>query len=142
MPEFFDIFLKLGEDYRLPVLLPETVSSVAWGETPGPESAVNHAAAVKRGNPVFSGFLSSPFHYTGDLSTEEVYRGIFGKARQGLNWGAFHFNPAGEIEHYSPDAKMRIAEYELFRSGRAKALIDEAGLELCGMRGFRDAMRG
>ena len=49
------------------------------------------------------------------------------KARPGLDWAAFHFHPPGEIQLYSPNAKMRIDVYELFRLGRAKALMDEAG---------------
>jgi hypothetical protein len=48
------------------------------------------------------------------------------KARPGLDWAAFHFNPPGEIQLYEPNAKMRIDEYEFFRSGRAKVLMDEA----------------
>jgi hypothetical protein len=36
---------------------------------------------------------------------------------------------------------MRIAEYELFRSGRAESLWEAAGLEPVGMREFREAMR-
>jgi predicted glycoside hydrolase/deacetylase ChbG (UPF0249 family) len=142
MPEFFDIFLKLGEDYQLPILLPADVSQVTWSEKPRPESAVAYEAAIKRGNPQFSGFLSSPFYDTKGMDTEAIYRGIFAGAQPGLNWGAFHFNPPGEIEAYSPDAKMRIAEYELFRSGRAKGLWEEAGLAPTGMRHFRDSMRG
>ena len=47
----------------------------------------------------------------------------------------------GAIEAYSADARMRIDEYEFFRSGRARALFDEFDIELVGMRGFRDAMR-
>ena len=141
-PEFLGIFLKLGEDYRLPVLLADDISSIAWGEKVRPETVPAYDAAVARGNPLFATYLSSPFRDTGDLSTEAVYRGILAQAKPGLNWGAFHFNPPGEIEHYSPDARMRIDEYELFRSGRAKELIEEAGFELVGMRGFRDAMRG
>jgi predicted glycoside hydrolase/deacetylase ChbG (UPF0249 family) len=141
MPEFFDIYLRLGEDYRLPLLLPTDLNSLFWGASGRPESAPAFDAAVARGNPRFTGVLSSPFHDTGDLTTEAIYRGIFATARDGLNWGAFHFNPPGEIELYSPDARMRIAEYELFRSGRAQALWEEAGLEPIGMRQFRDAMR-
>jgi predicted glycoside hydrolase/deacetylase ChbG (UPF0249 family) len=142
MPEFFAIFLKLGADYQLPILLPADVGVMSWGAQPGPETAEAYAAAVKRGNPLFTGVVGSPFHDTGDATTENIYRGIFASAVPGLNWGAFHFNPPGEIEAYSPDAKMRIAEYELFRSGRARALWQEAGVEPTGMRHFRDAMRG
>jgi predicted glycoside hydrolase/deacetylase ChbG (UPF0249 family) len=139
MPEFVEIYLRLGADYRLPILLPRDFTPLAYGEATPPGAKGHIDAAVARGNPVFDGFLMSPFGNTGDV--ESAYRKIFASAVPGLNWGAFHFNAPGEIEHYSPDAQMRIDEYELFRSGRAKTLMEEAGLELVGMRGFRDAMR-
>ncbi len=45
------------------------------------------------------------------------------------------------MEFFSPDIQLRLTEYELFRNGTAKRLLDKAGLTLAGMRGFRDAMR-
>lgn len=140
MPEFIAIYLQLGADYALPLLLPEDVSAITWGAALPDSARAAYDAAIARGNPTFSGILVSPFGNTGDVET--AYRRIFSSARSGLNYGAFHFNPPGEIELYSPDARMRIDEYDLFRSGRAKALMDEAGLEPTGMRPFRDVMRG
>ena len=61
--------------------------------------------------------------------------------QRGLNWGGFHFTAPGDFAMMSEDAPTRLAEYEFFRSGCARALIEAAGLELAGMRAFRDAMR-
>jgi predicted glycoside hydrolase/deacetylase ChbG (UPF0249 family) len=143
MPEYLDIYLKLGAEYRLPVFLVRDVVGFAAAGSHGPEVAVRYAEAwdgiVARGNPPFSAFVTSPWGNKGDVET--AYRRIFSAAAPGLNWGAFHFDMPGAIEAYSPDARMRIDEYEFFRSGRAKALFEEFEIELVGMRGFRDAMR-
>lgn len=144
MPEYLDIYIKLGADYRLPIFLVGDVVGFAAADHHGPEVAARYAAAfdgiVARGNPAFRKFVTSPWGNKGDV--EAAYRRIFGDVVPGLNWGAFHFDMPGAIDDYSPDAKMRIDEYEFFRSGRAKALIDEMGIELVGMRTFRDQMRG
>ena len=46
------------------------------------------------------------------------------------------------MEFFSPDIKLRTTEYDLFRNGTAKRLLDEAGIELAGLRPYRDAMQG
>jgi hypothetical protein len=53
-----------------------------------------------------------------------------GSGRQGqtrARLGRVPLQSPGEIQLYEPNAKMRIDEDELFRSGRAKALMDEIG---------------
>jgi predicted glycoside hydrolase/deacetylase ChbG (UPF0249 family) len=141
MPEFLDIYLRLGADYRLPVVLPRSI--VEWAGTRGHEARYEAAmdALAARGNPDFSRYLTSPFHDTAGQTTEEVYHGIFRMADDALNWGAFHMTVAGEFAAISPDAPMRAAEYDLFASGQAALMMKAAGLTPVGMRGFRDAMR-
>ncbi len=144
MPEYVDIYVRLGAEYRLPIFLVRDVVGFAAADNHGPEIAARYAAhydgLVKRGNPAFSDFITSPWGNKGDLDI--AYRRILDSSRAGLTWGAFHFDMPGAIEVYSPqDARMRIDEYEFFRDGRAKALYDEFDLELVGMRAFRDAMR-
>jgi predicted glycoside hydrolase/deacetylase ChbG (UPF0249 family) len=144
MPEYVDIYLRLGAEYRLPIFLVRDVVGFAAADTHGTDVAARYAAAwdglVAKGNPAFSAFVTSPWGNKGDV--EAAYRHVLSAAAPGLNWGAFHFDMPGAIEAYSADAKMRIDEYEFFRSGKAKALFDEFDIELVGMRGFRDAMRG
>lgn len=137
LPEFVEIYERLGADYRLPIFLPGPTDS--WVE---PSAALNRATerAQGRGNPVFDGVVSTPF---GNLSpTAADYRGILDGARPGLTWGAFHFTKPGDIAMISDDAPLRLAEYELFRSGAVEGMYAELGLELVGMRGFRERMRG
>jgi predicted glycoside hydrolase/deacetylase ChbG (UPF0249 family) len=136
-PEFLDIYLRLGADYRLPIAVPRTL-----GEMGADPAAL--AAAIERleaaGNPIFETFLSTPFGQA--TAKADIYRGIFGAAEAGLNWGAFHFVAPGDMEFISDDAGLRSSEYALFASGAAKAIIDDLGLELVGMRSIRDVMRG
>lgn len=68
--------------------------------------------------------------------TAEDYAGLFDRAVPGLNWGG-----DGDLALFSEDAPLRLTEYELFESGWAKDHLVEQGIELVGMRGFRDAMR-
>jgi len=144
MPEYVDIYVRLGAEYRLPIFLVRDVVGFAAAAAHGPDIAARYAAifdgVVKRGNPAFTSFVTSPWGNTGDLDT--AYRRILGSTAPGLNWGAFHFDMSGAIEAYSPaDARMRIDEYQFFRAGRARALMDEMGIETVGMRAFRDRMR-
>ena len=143
MPEFLDIYLRVGADYRLPILLTRNMRNFVPADVLDKAAAQYKAAMaslVAKGNPDFAAFVITAFgHAGGDI--EPAYRDIFAGVKEGLTWGAFHFNAPGDIENYTDDAPLRIAEYDLFRSGRAKALIEEAGLELVGMRKFRDQMR-
>jgi chitin disaccharide deacetylase len=143
MPEYLDIYVRLGAEYRLPIFLIRDVVGFAAASSHGADVAARYAGAfdgiVERGNPAFAKFVTSPWGNEGEV--EAAYRRILDSCAPGLNWGAFHFDMPGAIEAYSPDARMRIDEYEFFRSGRAKALLEEFDIELIGMRGFRDAMR-
>lgn len=144
MPEYVEIYMRLGAEYRLPIFLVRDVEGFAAAADHGPDIAKRYAdgfdGLVARGNPAFGSFVTSPWGNKGPL--EPAYRKILDSCGPGLTWGAFHFDMPGAIEAYSPgDARMRIDEYAFFRDGRASALYDELGLELVGMRAFRDAMR-
>ena len=135
-PEYVDIYLRLGEACRLPIVLTRDVHHMAPADF---DYAPFFESLAGSGNPDFQRFISTPF---GNLAPDATtYAGIFGEAVPGLNWGAFHFTAPGDIALYADDAPTRLAEYQIFRSGRAQELLDAAGIELVGMRGFRDAMR-
>jgi predicted glycoside hydrolase/deacetylase ChbG (UPF0249 family) len=143
MPEFLDIYLRLGEEYRLPVLMPRNVVEIAPQGTHGADAVAQYEPAIERtiarGNPDFVQFCQTPWDNTGDI--EAAYSALFAEFTPGLSWAALHFTAPGDIEFISADAATRIAEYDLFKSGRGKALIDAARLELVGMRGFRDRLQ-
>ena len=136
LPEFVEIYERLGADYRLPIFLPPPGDS--WVEA-SPALDRAHERAAARGNPGFAAVLSTPF---GNLApTPADYRGILDRAKPGVTYGAFHFTQPGDIAMISDDAPTRLGEYEVFRSGAAERIYGELGIELVGMRGFRDRMR-
>lgn len=135
-PEFVDLYQRLGEEFRLPIVLTRDVGKMAPADF-NFEPAFKRL--VERGNPDFQRFLMTPFG--NPAPDEDAYAEIFSAAVPGLNWGAFHFTAPGDFAMISDDAPTRLAEYQFFRSGRAKTLIEAAGLSLVGMRSFRDAMR-
>jgi hypothetical protein len=135
-PEFLDLYQRLGEEFQLPIVLTRDVGKMAPANFSF-EPAFRRLA--ERGNPDFQRFLTMPF---GNLAPDESsYSAILGSAAPGLNWGGLHFTAPGAFAMMSEDAPTRLAEYEFFRSGRARALIEAAGQELAGMRAFRDVMR-
>jgi hypothetical protein len=140
MPEFVEIYARLGADSRLPIFFSRDLAMIGAVRDQRSLYEPVFATLAARGNPDFAAFLTSPW---GELAPgNDAYRHIFSAAQPGLNWGAMHFDKPGGIEDYSTDAPMRIAEYDYFRSGAARALFDELNLELVGMRRFRDEMRG
>lgn len=135
-PEFVDLYQRLGEEFRLPIVLTRDVGKTAPADF---DFEPAFKRLVERGNPDFQRFLMTPFG--NPVPDEDTYAEILGAAVPGLNWGAFHFTAPGDFAMISDDAPTRLAEYRFFRSGRAKAMIEAAGLTLVGMRSFRDAMR-
>jgi predicted glycoside hydrolase/deacetylase ChbG (UPF0249 family) len=136
LPEFVEIYERLGADYQLPIFLPGHGDS--WVE-PSEELSRARERAAGRGNPEFYGVLSTPFGNLAPTATD--YRAILASAKPGLNWGAFHFTKPGDIAMISDDAPTRLGEYEIFRSGAVEQAYAELGVELVGMRGFRERMR-
>lgn len=135
-PEFLDIYVRLGEDYNLPVVLPRNAGELAPPDT---DFSAAFATLTARRNPDFASILITPFEKP--TPTAEDYAELFAEAGPGLTYGAFHFTTPADFAFVSTDAPIRTAEYELFRSGRAAQMMDDAELERVGMRAFRDAMR-
>jgi predicted glycoside hydrolase/deacetylase ChbG (UPF0249 family) len=135
-PEFLDIFVKLGREYRLPIGLTRDMARM------GADAVQLQAALdelVADGHPDLLTYLTTPFDRP--VAEADRYREIFARTRPGLNFGAFHFTAPGDMEFFAPDIRLRTTEYELFRDGTAKRLLDEAGISLAGLRALRDAMR-
>jgi chitin disaccharide deacetylase len=135
-PEFIEIFERLGAEYRLPIALTQDVGRMAPA---GTDYGPVFRRLEQRGNPRFEAYIVTAF---GNLQPDEAtYAAILDGCKPGLNWSAFHFTAPGDFEPMSDDAPTRFAEYALFRSERIETMLAEAGIELVGMRGFRDAMR-
>jgi hypothetical protein len=135
-PEFLPIFVKLARDYRLPIGFTRDMARMGADQA-GVDAAF--AELIPLGHPDLRTYLTTPF--SDAIATPGRYREIFARGEPGLNFGAFHFTAPSDMEFFSPDIRLRHTEYEMFRNGSAKRLIENAGFVLGGMREWREAMR-
>lgn len=130
-PEFFDVYLELAVEFRLPIRLPSTISAERAGF---PFRRLAEEEGV-----VF------PDHFDHDWragSRERVHDAV-----RGLQPGVteIHVQPAidtPEVRALTPSAPLWIDDLELVTTDPVlPALLAEAGAVLIGYRALRDAMR-
>ncbi len=130
-PEFFDVYLELACEFRLPVRLPSTISAEQAG-FPFRRLATEEGVVF-------------PDHFDHDWragSRERVYHAI-----EALQPGVteIHVQPvidSPEVRAISPAAAGWIDDYELVTADdHLRTLIASSGATLIGYRQLRDAMR-
>ena len=144
VPELVDLYVRLGREYRLPVLLPREIDSytgvLRMGEVPEGCYAPVIAGLEAAGLPLFDRFRMTP----GVPSDEVVarYRSLIDGLPGGATFLAVHCNAPGDIEAIVPPrAHWRTDEYRLFGSGQPRRWMAEAGIRAIGMREVRDLWR-
>jgi chitin disaccharide deacetylase len=144
MPEFVEIYYRLGKDYNLPILLvkdlrrfnPMSYAGAARTETY--DSVVARARAA--GEPIFDLVVESPWGRQTDAET--AYRRMFAEIQDGLTYLSLHFNRPGDFEAIEPDrAHIRTEEYAVFKSGLIAELVAAHGIDVIGMRQIRERLR-
>ena len=145
VPELVEIYVRLGHDYRLPILLPRELDSYTGVLKMGEVDAGLYAPIVARldaaGLPVFDRFRMTPFMAGVDADTK--YREIIESLPPGATFFGIHCNAPGDIEHIVPPrAHFRTDEYRLFGSGAPMRWAAAAGIRTIGMREVRDLWRG
>jgi predicted glycoside hydrolase/deacetylase ChbG (UPF0249 family) len=143
-PEFIGIYIRLGRDYRVPVLFPRHFDGFDYEPNLG---AVDLAAydtpgqtLAARDNPLFDRILETPWDRTGPA--RPAYDAMFAKVTDGLTFLALHFNMPGEIEVIEPaSAHIRIEEHAVFASADFAEWLHAQGFALIGFREIRDRMR-
>ena len=143
-PEFAAIYVALGREYRLPVLLSRESASYDSVLAMGPIDRDFYTGLLAEldgeGAPLIDRFAMG-LGMT-HLSTEEAYRQIVGQAEPGATFVSLHCNTPGDIEAMHPnDAAWRIAEYELFKDPEFLAWTATQGVRLGGFRAIRDRWR-
>jgi predicted glycoside hydrolase/deacetylase ChbG (UPF0249 family) len=143
-PEFVEIYLSLGREYRLPILLPERIETYLSVLDMGPIDtglyAELQAEARAASMPVIDEFaMGLAMRH---LSCEEAFRHMVEQAAPGVTYVSLHCSTPGEVERLHPhDAEWRIAEYQLFDDPRFLDWVVGQAVELIGFRRVRDLYR-
>ena len=146
-PEFCAIYIALGVEYRLPVLLTKKLSQygpnnhITGVSDERFECFINFAEQTRQ--PIFDRVLETDF---GRPSTQslapDAYQKMFTKSKTGLTFAALHPNAPGEVEVIEPNQfHVRTQEYEIFSSKDYLTWLTKNEITPIGMRELRDAMR-
>lgn len=144
VPELVDVYLRLGREYRLPILLPRELDSytgvLKMGEVPADLYRTRVAELDAAGLPVFDRFRMSP--WAPSAEAEATYRTMIDTLPPGATFFGLHCNAPGDIEAIVPPrAHFRTDEYRLFGSGAPMRWAAEAGIRAIGMREVRELWR-
>ncbi|MCH7668894.1 MAG: ChbG/HpnK family deacetylase [Acidobacteria bacterium] len=145
-PEFVEHTVDLAIDFNLPMLFASDIASmlaaVKLGEV---DIAVLEAArrrATKHGVAVGDTFLM-PLIHRGRSDHELVLKKCLADVGPGVTYLSLHCSAPGDIEAVHPkDAAWRIGEYRVFRDATFQEWLANQGIDIVGMRGFRDRLRG
>ena len=143
-PEFVEIYLALGREYRLPVLLPERIETYVAVLDMGPvdtELYTQLQAEARASNmPVIDEFaMGLAMRH---LGCEEAFRQMVEQAAPGVTYVSLHCSTPGEVERLHPqDADWRIAEYRLFDDPGFLDWVARHQVELIGFRPIRELYR-
>jgi predicted glycoside hydrolase/deacetylase ChbG (UPF0249 family) len=143
-PEFVEIYVRLGRDYKLPLLLVKDYNTYNPRSYSGPLTTDRYEAALAdaraHGFPIFDICLETPWGRKTDART--AYEKMFASLPEGLSFLSLHFNAPGDFEVVEPEqAHIRTEEFALFKTGHIALWVKEQGLEVIGMRGIRDRLR-
>jgi chitin disaccharide deacetylase len=143
-PEFAALYVALGREYRLPVLLPRESASYDSVLAMGPIDRDVYDSLIAdledEGAPLVDRFAMGLAMQ--HLSCDAAFRHLVRDAAPGITFLSLHCNAPGDIEAMHPnDAAWRIAEYELFQAAEFLAWAAAQPVRLAGFREIRDRYR-
>ena len=144
-PEFVELYLRLGREFRLPVLLPRESSTYSSVLDMGPLDPDLDRRLIEelsaQGQPLIDRFAMGLARR--DEPCEQVWRQLIGEAEPGVTYLSLHCSMPGEIEQLHPnDAAFRIAEYRLCDDPAFLAWVAGQDVAVIGFRPIREAYRG
>ncbi|NND74784.1 MAG: ChbG/HpnK family deacetylase [Ilumatobacter sp.] len=129
-PEFFDVYLELAHDFRLPIRLPSTVTAEQAGF---PFRRLAHDEGV-----VF------PDHFDHDWRAGSRARVLDAVAALQPGVTEIHVQPAidtPEVRAFATEAEGWIADLELVTGDELRDALDRVGAVMIGFRELRDVQR-
>ena len=144
VPELVDVYVRLGEEYRLPILLPRELDSYTGVLKMGEVPAGLYPPIVERLDaknlPVFDRFRMSPWVASDQVDAK--YQEMIETLPAGATFFGIHCNAPGDIVAIVPPrAHFRTDEYRLFGSGAPMRWAADAGIRTIGMREVRKLWR-
>jgi predicted glycoside hydrolase/deacetylase ChbG (UPF0249 family) len=144
LPQLVDIYIRLGREYKLPVLLPKHLSDyTSVLEFSGVQlEGYNRILAQleAEGWPLVDSFRMTP--WVPSSETDQAYRKLVAELLPGLTLIALHPNKTGDIETIIPaKAHFRTDEYRLLSDPHFRQFVEEQGIRTIGFRPFRDLLR-
>ena len=146
LPALVEIYLGLGEAYRLPVFAayPDATSLEAAG-LGGFEALLTPAIAglEAKGFPVLDGFCADSLGFA-EGEGERHNRARLERLPEGVSYLICHPARGGEeLSHVTPDsAHQRDFERAFYGGAGGRKALEEAGMKTVGMRPVRDLLRG
>ena len=145
-PEFCDVYVRLGLDYRLPILLTSSLSAYSPNDNlvGVTEAAFQRGVELARasGFAIFDAALQTTWNRPRSKAAEPAYKAIVEGVRDGLTFFCLHFNAPGELELIEPrSAYIRTEEYDVFRDAGFRQWLAAQDLDIIGMRPLRDELR-
>jgi hypothetical protein len=144
LPSLLEIYLRLGREYRLPVLFPRNLRDYTSVLDFEGLSLEGHFEALKKlegeGWPLVDHFRMSP--WAPEEDTDRVYRELIAELPAGLTMIALHPTQSGEIESIVPaKAHFRTEEYRLLKDPDFQKFVAAQGIRPIGFRPLRDLLR-
>ncbi len=144
IPQLFDIYLELGQEYQLPVLLPRTISDYTSVLELGHHQLDIYHDAIKEmeniGWPLVDHFRMTPG--VPSEKARSAYYEMIGSLAKGLTFVALHPTRPGEIESIVPPrAHYRTDEYRLLQEPEFLEFIRNQKITTIGFRKIRDWLR-
>ncbi|MHC4707843.1 MAG: polysaccharide deacetylase family protein, partial [Planctomycetota bacterium] len=144
LPQLVDIYIRLGREYRLPVLLPKHLSeytSVLEFDNISLDEVTQGLGRLEAdGWPLVDHFRMTPG--VPARESDSAYRELIAGLPKGLTVVAVHPNISGDIEVIIPEkAHFRTEEYRLFRDAEFKEFIASQNIHAIGFRPIRNLLR-
>jgi len=145
LPQLIEIYVRLGREYRLPILLPKHFAGYAAvlevGDVPPAMYADFVSGLEADGWPLVDHFAMTPG--VASAESDHAYRDLIAGLQPGLTFLALHPNVPGDIEHIVPArAHFRTDEYRLLKDPEFRDFIARQSIRTIGFRSLRDLIRG
>jgi predicted glycoside hydrolase/deacetylase ChbG (UPF0249 family) len=144
LPSLVEIYIRLGREYRLPILFPrhfqDYASVLDFAGVPLENHGPLFARLEAEGWPLVDHFRMTPG--VPSAESDQAYRELVAALPPGLTMVALHPNASGDIETIVPaKAHFRTDEYRLLRDRAFREFIAARGILTVGFRPLRELLR-